>query len=107
MEQETRETPLERRVRLGHVQRRDIQRRLAELAFGRANDCVKLVLEDSPEVDALDLSLISEVKRNDKGTVEVRLIDRLQALEALSGLVGSEEGEMKAFLQALRGGEDG
>ena len=31
----------------------------------------------------------------------------LQALEALSGLVGSEEGEMKAFLQALRGGEDG
>ena len=107
MKQETKETPLERRVRMGHVQRRDIQRRLAELAFGRANDCVKLVLEDSPEVDALDLSLLSEVKRNDKGTVELRLIDRLQALEALSGLVGSEEGEMKAFLQALRGGEDG
>ena len=107
MKQETKETPLERRVRMGHVQRRDIQRRLAELAFGRANDCVKLVLEDSPEVDALDLSLLSEVKRNDKGTVEVRLIDRLQALEALSGLVGSEEGKMKAFLQALRGGEDG
>ena len=107
MKQETKETPLERRVRMGHVQRRDIQRRLAELAFGRANDCVKLVLEDSPEVDALDLSLLSEVKRNDKGTVEIRLIDRLQALEALSGLVGSEEGEMKAFLQALRGGEDG
>ena len=107
MEQETRETPLERRVRLGRIQRRDIQRRLAELAFGRANDCVRLVLEDHPEVDDLDLSLLSEVKRNDKGTVEVRLIDRLQALEALSGLVGSEEGEMKAFLQALRGGEDG
>ena len=107
MKQENKETPLERRVRMGHVQKRDIQRRLAELAFGRANDCVKLVLEESPEVDALDLSLLSEVKRNDKGTVEVRLIDRLQALEALSGLVGSEEGEMKAFLQALRGGEDG
>ena len=107
MKQENKETPLERRVRMGHVQKRDIQRRLAELAFGRANDCVKLVLEDSPEVDALDLSLLSEVKRNDKGTVEIRLIDRLQALEALSGMVGSEEGEMKAFLQALRGGEDG
>ena len=107
MKQETKETPLERRVRLGRIQRRDIQRRLAEMAFGRANDCVKLVLEESPEVDALDLSLLSEVKRNDKGTVEIRLIDRLQALEALSGMVGSEEGEMKAFLQALRGGEDG
>ena len=107
MEQETRETPLERRVRMGHVQRRDIQRRLAELAFGRANDCVRLVLEDHPEVDDLDLSLLSEVKRNDKGTVEVRLIDRLRVLEALSAVVGNEEGEMKAFLQALRGGEDG
>ena len=107
MEQETRETPLERRVRLGRIQRRDIQRRLAELAFGRANDCVRLVLEEDPDVDALDLSLLSEVKRNDKGTVEVRLIDRLRALEALSAAVGNEEGEMKAFLQALRGGEDG
>lgn len=107
MKQENKETPLERRVRMGHVQRRDIQRRLAELAFGRANDCVKLVLEESPEVDALDLSLLSEVKRSDRGAVEVKLIDRLRALEALSGVVGSEEGEMKAFLQALRGGENG
>ena len=99
MKQETKETPLERRVRTGHIQRRDIQRRLAELAFGRANDCVRLVLEEGPDVDALDLSLLSEVKRNDKGTVEVKLIDRLQALEALSGMLGNEEGEMKAFLQ--------
>ena len=58
-------------------------------------------------MDALDLSLLSEVKRNDKGTVEVKLVDRLRALEALSGMVGNTEGEMKAFLQALRGGEDG
>ena len=107
MKQESKETPLERRVRMGHVQKRDIQRRLAELAFGRANDCVKLVLEDSPQVDALDLSLLSEVKRSDRGAVEVKLIDRLRALEALNGMVGHEEGEMKAFLQALRGGEDG
>ena len=107
MEQETRETPLERRVRLGRIQRRDIQRRLGELAFGRANDCVKLALEDSPQVDELDLSLLSEVKRSDRGAVEVKLIDRLRALEALSAAVGNEEGEMKAFLQALRGGEDG
>ena len=107
MKQEAKESPLERRVRMGHLQRRDIQRRLAELAFGRAHACVKLVLEDSPQVDELDLSLLSEVKRSDRGAVEVKLIDRLRALEALSGMVGHEEGEMKAFLQALRGGEDG
>ena len=107
MKQEAKESPLERRVRMGHLQRRDIQRRQAELGYGRANDCVKLVLEDSPQVDALDLSLLSEVKRSDRGAVEVKLIDRLRALEALGGMVGDEEGEMKAFLQALRGGEDG
>ena len=107
MKQEQKETPLERRVRTGRVQRQDIQRRLAELAFGRANDCVRLVLEENTDVDALDLSLLSEVRRNDKGTVEVKLIDRLRALEALSALVGDEDGQMKEFLQALRGGENG
>ena len=35
MKQEAKESPLERRVRMGHLQRRDIQRRLGELAFGR------------------------------------------------------------------------
>ena len=44
MKQESKETPLERRVRMGHVQKRDIQRRLAELALGRANDCVRLTM---------------------------------------------------------------
>jgi len=63
--------------------RQDVLRRLAQLAFGRANDCVKLVLNEEPDLDALDLSLLSEVKRNDKGTVEVKLIDRVRALQEL------------------------
>lgn len=65
------------------VCRKDVIRRLAQLAFGRANDCVKLVLEDAPAIDRLDLSLLAEVKRNEKGTVEVKLIDRIRALEQL------------------------
>ena len=107
MERTSADKDLRQRIRSGKIRREDVTRRLAELAFGKANDCVRLALEDEPRLDKLDLSLLSEVKRNDKGTVEIRLIDRLQALEALSGMVGSEEGEMKAFLQALRGGEDG
>ena len=63
--------------------RQDVLRRLAQLAFGRANDCVKLALCDQVQIDALDLSLLSEVKRNDKGTVEVKLIDRVRVLEQL------------------------
>ena len=80
--------------------RADIVRRLAQLAFGRANDCVKLVLQDAPEVDALDLSLLSQVKRNDKGTVEVKLIDRIRALEQLMTLGTQSTDCAEAFFAA-------
>lgn len=87
------------------VSRQDVARRLAELAFGRANDCVRLVLEEQPELDSLDLSLLSEVRRNDKGTVEIRLIDRLQALEQLAALTETENSGMEEFLRAMEGGQ--
>ena len=96
---------LKKRIRAGQVNREDVVRRLAELAFGRANDCVKLVMDGSAALDKLDLSLLSEVKRNDKGTVEVRLIDRLQALELLQALTAESGGDVAAFLQALQGEE--
>ena len=107
MKQGTSTNGLERRIRTGNLRKKDLIRRLAELAFGRANDCVKLVLEDKPDLDGLDLSLLSEVKRSDKGAVEVRLVDRLRALDALGAAVGGENGEMEAFLKALQGGEGG
>ena len=99
------EESLKKRIRTGKIRRQDVVRRMAELAFGKANDCVRLVLEDEPTVDKLDLSLLSEVKRNDKGTVEIKLIDRLRALEQLSQAAGQEEGDLESFLQALQGGE--
>ena len=74
---------LELQRSLGEVKRQDVLRQLARFAFGRANDCVRLVLEDAPDVDTLDLSLLSEVKRNEKGTVEIKLVDRIRALERL------------------------
>ncbi len=87
----------------GAVTRQDVARRLAELAFGRANDCVRLVLEEQPPLESLDLSLLSEVRRNDKGTVEIRLIDRLQALEQLAMLTEADNSGMEAFLRAMEG----
>ena len=97
---------LKKRIREGQVSREDVVRRLAELAFGRANDCVRLVLEEGTSLDKLDLSLLSEVKRNDKGTVEVRLIDRLRALEQLQVLASENGSEVEAFLKALQGEAD-
>ena len=97
---------LRQRIRDGTVRRQDVTRRLAELAFGKANDCVRLALEDDPLLDKLDLSLLSEVKRNDKGTVEIKLIDRLRALEQLALVAEEEKTDLESFLQALQGGDE-
>ena len=89
-----------------NICRADIIRRLAQLAFGRSNDCVKLVLQNAPDVDALELSLLSEVKRNEKGTVEVKLIDRIRALEQLMALGAESTDCADAFFAAAQDVEE-
>ena len=101
------EAELRQRIRSGQLTKEDVARRLAELAFGKANDCVKLVLQDDAVLEKLDLSLLTEVKRNEKGTVEVRLVDRLKALEQLAQLAEGDGSDLESFLKALQGGEDG
>lgn len=105
MKRENGERALKKRIQTGEINRQDVARRLAELAFGKANDCVRLALEDAPDLQSLDLSLLSEVKRNEKGTVEIRLIDRLRALEQLTAMAKEETTDLEAFLQAMQGEE--
>lgn len=105
MEDKSGEKALRQRIRSGQVRRQDVTRRLAELAFGKANDCVRLALEDDPRLGKLDLSLLSEVKRNEKGTVEIKLIDRLRALEQLAQVAQENDSDLESFLQALQGGD--
>ena len=95
------ETTLKQRIRAGKLARADVARKLAELAYGRANDCATLVLDPGADAGKLDLSLLSEVKRSEKGAVEVKLLDRLKALEMLTALT-EEGGEgLEEFLRAL------
>lgn len=95
------ETTLKQRIRAGKLTRADVARKLAELAYGRANDCATLVLDPGADAGKLDLSLLSEVERSEKGAVEVKLLDRLKALEMLTALT-EEGGEgMEEFLRAL------
>ena len=99
------EAELRQRIRSGQLTKEDVARRLAELAFGKANDCVKLVLQDDAVLERLDLSLLTEVKRNDKGTIEVRLVDRLKALEQLALLAQAGGEDLESFLKAMQGGQ--
>lgn len=95
---------LKRRIRQGQIQKNDIARCLAELAFGRANDCVRLALEEDADIDKLDLSLLSEIRRSSQGVVEVKLMDRLKILEQLAELTGGEKDDLREFLLAMGGG---
>lgn len=106
MEAKNIDRELKERIHDGDIRQRDVTRRLAELAFGKANDCVRLALEDTPKLDKLDLSLLSEVKRNEKGTVEIKLIDRLRALEQLAVYAQEEKTDLASLLAALREGDE-
>ena len=99
------EKSLKKRIKSGDIYRSDVVRRLAELAFGRSNDCIRLVLDGSTPVEKLDLSLLSEMKRSEKGAVEIRLVDRLRALEQLAQLAQENGEELESFLKALQGTE--
>ena len=73
-----------RETAVGQIRREDVLRRLAQLAFGRANDIVKLALSQGvTEAEQLDLSAVSEFKVTDKGGMEVKMVDRIRALETL------------------------
>lgn len=91
----------QRRLLHGQLRPEDVVRYLGTLAFGRCNDCVKLALEDAPEVEKLDLRLLSEIKRNEKGTVEVKLLDRLEILEQLQRLMGANSAATDQLLAAM------
>ena len=99
MEQKQNAPTLQQRIRSGKLTRADVARRLAELAFGKGNDCVRLALETDPAVEKLDLTLLSEIRRNEKGMVEIKLADRLKALQQLAEMVGEDKDGAEAFLR--------
>jgi hypothetical protein len=93
--------------------REDVAARIEKLAFGKANDAVKLVFldpeqpEQLKEIGKLDLSMVSEVKRGANGSVEVKLLNRIALLELLAQLsapgVGTEaqDREAESFFLAM------
>lgn len=90
-----------RRSLTDQLTRADVLRCAARLAFGRSNDCVRLALDPEAELDKLDLCLLSELKRSDKGAVEVKLMDRAALLEFLYRCVGDDGGGFDEFFRAM------
>ncbi|MCQ2490289.1 MAG: terminase small subunit [Ruminococcus sp.] len=80
---------------------------LRRLAFGSCNDAVRLAFSDElpPQdvLDRLDLYNVSEIKRVRGGGVEVKVFDRIKALEKLCELerAESESDRAEALIKAL------
>lgn len=89
------------------INEKDILAKIGEIAFGKSNDAVKLAFLNADEnpamVDRLDLTMLSEVKRGSNGTVEIKLLNRLDALELLSKLTdcGGKSSGAEEFFGAL------
>ena len=89
------------------LDREALLEQMGKLACARVNDAVKLAFLDGErvdEIDNLDLSALTEFKRSGNGTVEIKLMDRLQALEQLATVADGEQTDMDDSLKALQGG---
>ena len=57
---------------------------------------------------SLDLSLLTEIRKSEKGSVEIKLMDRSKVLEQLAGMADQGDERAERFLEALlKGMEDG
>jgi len=81
-----------------------VLRRLERLADQRANDAVKLAFlgeEQVGEIDCMDLRALTELKRHGNGAVEIKLVDKILALETLYGIAKQSSEGAQALFQAL------
>lgn len=85
------------------VTRKAILRQMMDLACRPVNDAVRLAyLDGERELDRLDLTALTEFKRNANGTVEIKLTDRVSVLETLLNLLDAgKEDQAAAFFRAL------
>lgn len=88
------------------MDRQKIINELRRLVGSKSNDAVKLAYftqEDADRIDTLDLRGLVELRRSGNGAVEIKLIDRLKALELLDRLSQQEDRALDDFLAGLQG----
>ena len=78
---------------------------LERLAFGSISDGIRLIFCDEPsalKLEEMDLANISEIKRLKDGSLELKFVDRIKAMEKLEQLSRDEDDEALPFYQALQ-----
>lgn len=86
--------------------REEVIEQIEALTASRINDAVRLAFlteEEMGLLDSLDLSAVTELKRNSNGTVELKFLDRLAALQWLLERA-AEDPQAEKLYEALRDG---
>ena len=86
--------------------REEVIEQIEALTASRINDAVRLAVlteEEMGLLDSLDLSAVTELKRNSNGTVELKFLDRLAALQWLLERA-AEDPQAEKLYEALRDG---
>lgn len=104
----TRDYIQEELARLSSVQEKSLKllarSGLKRLAMGSIADAISLINMEKPPTKAklrnMDLFMVSEIKRTDKGGIEIKFFDRFKALDKLSESVDSVE-TVSPFYDAL------
>lgn len=67
----------------------EIAKGYEKIAFGGVGDAVRLLFcgEELPQLEGMDLFLISEIKRPKGGGLEIKFFDRLRALQCLESML--------------------
>lgn len=79
------------------------------LAFGSIADCIKLLYMETPtlqRLEAMDLFMISEIKKPKDGAMEIKFFDRIKALEKLSEAQEDTHEKSLPFYRALERSAD-
>lgn len=87
--------------------RRRIREGLEQLAFGSVNDAIRLLFCEEPDARTLrrlNLFSVAEVRRPKGGGMEIKFVDRMQALQHLQEFCeqeGDNRERLLPFYQAL------
>lgn len=85
--------------------RERLLRKMEQVASCRVNDAVKLAFLEgqwTEQIDGMELTALTELKRNGNGTVEMKFINRVAVLERLLELTdGGDSEKAEAFFRAL------
>lgn len=90
------------------MKREEVLEEIRRLAQGKVNDAVRLAFlseEELGEIEKLELSGVTEFRRSSNGTVEVKFVDRLEALQWLWSQAEDPKGE-RVFQDLEKGAKE-